>query len=93
MESILLAAIYFSTNVVFLAWSYRWIVNPTDIDDFTDDLISALDLMVNPMNKIDRYNRIRLLLSLAIFNLCLLGVFGVLSYLLTDPINPTTTPQ
>jgi hypothetical protein len=93
MESILLAAIYFSTNVVFLAWSYRWIVNPTDIDDFTDDLISALDLMVNPMNKIDRYNRIRLLLSLAIFNLCLFGLFGITSYLLTDPINPTTTPQ
>ena len=90
METILLAAIYFSTNVVFLAWSYRWIVNPTDIDDFTDDLISALDLVVNPMNKIDRYNRIRLLLSMAIFNLCLFGLFGVLSYLLTDPINPQT---
>lgn len=93
METILLAVIYFSTNVVFLAWSYRWIVNPTDIDDFTDDLISALDLVANPMNKIDRYNRIRLLLSLAIFNLCLFGLFGITSYLLTDPINPTTTPQ
>lgn len=93
METILLAVIYFSTNVVFLAWSYRWIVNPTDIDDFTDDLISALDLVVNPMNKIDRYNRLRLLLSLAIFNLCLFGLFGITSYLLTDPINPTTTPQ
>lgn len=90
METILLAVIYFSTNVVFLAWSYRWIVNPTDIDDFTDDLISALDLMVNPMNKLDRYNRIRLFLSLAIFNLCLFGLFGITSYLLTDPINPQT---
>lgn len=91
METILLAVIYFSTNVVFLAWSYRWIVNPTDIDDFTDDLISALDLVVNPMNKVDRYNRLRLLLSLAIFNLCLFGLFGITSYLLTDPINPPTT--
>lgn len=90
METILLAVIYFSTNVVFLAWSYRWIVNPTDIDDFTDDLISALDLVANPMNKIDRYNRLRLLLSLAIFNLCLFGLFGITSYLLTDPINHQT---
>lgn len=86
METILLAVIYFSTNVVFLAWSYRWIVNPTDIDDFTDDIISALDLVANPMNKIDRYNRLRLLLSLAIFNLCMFGLFGITSYLLTDPI-------